>query len=207
MGLIDERLYLSANMATREAAKILQKKISNDKYTITFDGIEDDENITFIGSENNKKMYWTNNYDCIQVSLEENSDKFLENIDINKLLSTEENNINPQGSAISSYQINGLEYKYKTVTYEGMDSSVMLYFVCPIDANNSYAVTIETDGNISLETINEFLNIQIEQKNSNSDLLLYNDYISNDILNMTQNMAESIELETSRVNEILNGLL
>ena len=182
-------------------------KVSNKTYIVNYDKMADMEGITIIENSQDEKMYVTSNGDYIQTSLGGNAEDFLANIDINSVLSTEDKNTNPQAGTINTYPINGIEYKYKTITYEGLNSSVMLYFVCPIDTNNSYVVTVETKGNISLEEVNKFLDVQIEQKNNKSNQTGILDDEKSDITIEAENIANQIESGVLKVNEAFSGLL
>lgn len=151
---------------------VFESQISNNIYKVSYNVPEDYEMLQ-LGDEKTKKLYMNNNTDYIQISLEKNEEEFLNNIDTNSIISPRYIT-NPQVSSIQNYNINNLEYKYKTIQYESSNGStvVVLYFTHAIDSNNSYVVKVETNGNIDLEDINKFLDISVkEQTSGNTNII------------------------------------
>ena len=90
----------------------------------------------------------------------------------------------------TDYTINDLKYKYKTVVG---GNGGYLYFVYPIDDNNTYMVSVETeDGDVSLEDVNYFLEI------------LVTDIISNE--NIANELSETAETQLDLIENTLETL-
>lgn len=115
-------------------------------------------------SEEDFKQYEDDNYNMIYVRIEDKSaDEYLKELENEYVLKSDlykEQEI----SETSTYGANGKEYKYRTIVYKDDDTVYCnLYFA--YNLNNGYVFTVEVDtenGNISLDDVNEFLNITIK---------------------------------------------
>ena len=115
-------------------------------------------------SEEDFKQYKDDNYNMIYVRIEDKSaDEYLKELENEYVLKSDlykEQEI----SETSAYGANGKEYKYRTIVYKDDDTVYCnLYFA--YNLNNGYVFTVEVDtenGNISLDDVNEFLNITIK---------------------------------------------
>ena len=136
--------------------------ISNGSYKIYYSV---PNNCTLSTSMDFANNYVDDNINFIQVSFEDNMVEYLNSIQNASKYSPENNEINIEISNIQDYSINGKAFKYKTVKYNYTftDSNYTdLYFVYELDENNCYVVKVETkNGNILLDEINYFLDIQV----------------------------------------------
>ena len=118
----------------------------------------------YISSEYNMdsyKLYVDEEYNSIAVLIEENSvDEYLEEMEEDYIL-TSDFYKNQELGEITNYNINGKNYKYRTITYNNEYASyVNLYFVYELEDGYSYVVKVESEGGqISLSDIDQFLDI------------------------------------------------
>ncbi len=117
-------------------------------------------------SEEDFKQYEDDNYNMIYVRIENKSaDEYLKELENEYVLKSDlykEQEI----SETSTYGANGKEYKYRTIIYKDKDDNTVYCNLCfAYNLNNGYVFTVEVDtenGNISLDDVNEFLNITIK---------------------------------------------
>lgn len=113
----------------------------------------------------------------ITVELREKTEEYLNSLDDKELHNNyflmSEDGVKTDVSEMKTYPANGKDFMCKTISYTnesndfGPDTVIMLYFYYPIDLKTEYLVTVETNGNISLEDIEQFLDIDIETKTKN----------------------------------------
>lgn len=115
-------------------------------------------------SEEDFKQYEDDNYNMIYVKLEDKSaDEYLKELENEYVLETDLYK-EQELSETSTYEANGKEYKYRTIVYKDDDTVYCnLYFAYGLNDGYVYTVEVDTEnGNISLDDVNEFLNITIK---------------------------------------------
>lgn len=161
--IISENALVNTVLATENALSKLDEPIvkidgQTVRYTVP-DGFEASE----YNSED-YKIYSDSNYNTITVYMEQGNraENYLRSIE-NEYVLTSSNYKNQQLSETSSYPINGKEYKYRNIRYDDdYGTYVNLYFVNEIKDGYIYVVEVETEnGNISMETINNFLDVTV----------------------------------------------
>lgn len=130
------------------------------KYNIPegFEACEDDSS--------SYEKYIDDNYNSILIAMDCKSvDSYLNNLDNSNILTSYMIYENQKISDIKSMNVNGKEYKFRTLTYNDVygASYVNLYFAYELDNEYCYVVEVESEGgNISMDTIKSFLNVTVE---------------------------------------------
>lgn len=128
------------------------------KYNVPqgFEACEDDSS--------SYEKYIDDDYNSIYVAMYwESVDSYLNNLDDSYIL-TSIFYENQKISDIKSMNINGKEYKFRTITYnDEYGSYINLYFAYELDDEYCYVVEVESEGgNISMDTIKNFLDVTVE---------------------------------------------
>lgn len=131
----------------------------------------------------NSKAYTDKNFNLINVSINNDSaDIYMSDLDAGLQSDFYENE---KISDTKSININGKEYKVRTITYNDEDFlCTNLYFVYELDNPYCYVVEVESvGGNISMDTIKYFLDVHVVEDNRevNSPVLDPNN-MTNDIV-------------------------
>lgn len=139
-----------------------EPEVTYDGYTVMYTVPEGFE-ISEYSSED-FKMYMDDNYNSINVTINYDTvDTYMKELEDEYVL-TSEFYENQKISDIKSMNINGKEYKLRTITYsDEYDSYANLYFAYGLDEEYCYVVEVESEnGNISMDTIKKFLDVTIE---------------------------------------------
>lgn len=131
-------------------------KVKLNNYEIEFD-IADNWN--YKEGKDDSKQY-QNNDNTIRVYIDDISgNKYLEFLELQKAANL---NDDYNMSDTKTYTYNGLEYQYKYLTSNNI---INFYFVYELDEDTSYILELNSnDGNVSMDDVNNFLNIKIFQK-------------------------------------------
>lgn len=139
-----------------------EPEVTNDGYTVKYTIPEGFEASAY--NSEDYKMYMDDNYNSIYVGIEWDSiDEYMSDLDDSYAL-TSEFYENQKISETRIYPVNGKEYKFRTITYnDEYGAYVDLYFAYELDDEHCYVVEVESEnGDISMSTIENFLNIIIE---------------------------------------------
>lgn len=141
----------------------------SDKPEVTYDGyivkytVPDNFEASTYNSEE-MKTYRDDNYNTITVSIDYDTvDDYTKDLEKEYNL-TSSLYKNQKISETKTYTVNGKEYKLRTITYEDdYGTYVDLYFAYKLDDEYCYVVEVETEGgNISMDTIEYFLDVTVE---------------------------------------------
>lgn len=151
------------------------QNVSNNLPEVTYDGYTVKYNVpeSFEVSEyssKDHKMYMDENYNSINVTINYDSvDTYMKELEDEYVL-TSSFYENQKISDIKSMNINGKEYKLRTITYKDeYGSYANLYFAYELDDEYCYTVEVESEGgNISMDTIKYFLDVTVEEDNINN---------------------------------------
>ena len=152
-----------------------EPQVSYDGYTVKYtipEGFEASEY-----SSEDFKMYMDDNYNSIDVSIEwDTVDEYMDYLDDSYVL-TSQYYENQQISETKTYTVNGKEFKLRTITYnDEYGEYVELYFAYELDDEYCYVVEVEAeDGNISMSTIEKFLDITLENARVGNETLTFPD--------------------------------
>ncbi len=139
-----------------------EPEVTSDGYTVKYN-VPDGFKVSRYSSED-YKMYDDENYNSVDVSIEWDSvDTYMSYLDEEYVL-TSEYYENQQISDVKTYNVNGKEYKFRTITYNDEYASyINLYFAYELDDEYCYLIEVESeDRNISMDTLKYFLDIVIE---------------------------------------------
>lgn len=170
--------------------------VTSDGYTVMYTVPEGFE-VSEYGSEESKN-YMDENLNSIDISIEyDSADDYISDLDDEYVL-TSPFYKNQKISDTKTYDVNGNEYKFRTITYnDEYKSYIHLYFAYELDDEYYYVVEVETEaGKMSMETIKKFLNVTVS-KNS----------IQNAIDSESNLGSGNVHIngeETVNVNDIIN---
>ena len=139
-----------------------EPQVSYDGYTVKYSIPEGFEASEY--SSEDYKMYMDDNYNSINVTINwDTLDSYMRDLDDSYVL-TSEYYENQKISDARTYTVNGKEFQLRTITYnDEYGTYVDLYFAYELDDEYCYVVEVECeDGNISMDTIEKFLNIDVE---------------------------------------------
>lgn len=139
-----------------------EPEVSYDGFTVKYNVPENFE-ISEYSSED-FKMYTDEDYNSINITIDYDSvDTYMKDLEDEYVL-TSSLYENQEISDTKSMNINGKEYKLRTITYsDEYGKYVNLYFAYELDDEYCYVVEVESEGgNISMDTIKNFLDVTIE---------------------------------------------
>lgn len=140
-----------------------EPQISYDGFTVKYNVPESFE--VSESDSDEEKLYVDDNYNSIYVSIVKYNpaNMYMQNLEETYILSSSLYE-NQKISDIKNMNINGKEYKLRTITYNDDNSSyVDLYFAYELGDEYCYVVQVSSEGgNISMDTIKNFLNVTVE---------------------------------------------
>lgn len=137
-------------------------EVKSDGYTVKYNVPNNFEVSGF--SSDDLKMYTDEDFNSVSVYINNESvDTYIKDLE-KEYVYTSTLYKNQQISETKTYKVNDKEYKFRTITYsDEYGSYVNLYFAYKLDDENCYVVEVETEGgNISMDTVKNFLDIVIE---------------------------------------------
>lgn len=169
----DERSTFLNNFANSKLYEILSAMnqlgtegdatISNNYCTVSYNVPAEFE--LFEDTSSEEKMYMDENYNSIYLSIKKYSSasKYINDLEETYILSSSFYE-NQQISDVRTYKVNGKDYKIRTITYnDEYKTYVDLYFAYELNNEYCYVVQVSSEsGNLSLESINKFLDIDVE---------------------------------------------
>lgn len=155
---IEQSGLLEGNIATGSD----KPEVTYDGYTVKYTVPDNFEASTYNSEE--MKTYRDGNYNTITVFIDYDTvDNYTKDLETEYNL-TSSLYKNQKISETKTYTVNGKEYKFRTITYEDdYGTYVDLYFAYKLDDEYCYVVEVETEGgNISMDTIEYFLDVTVE---------------------------------------------